>query len=141
MCLEFQQMKPKEQIMHNEIPRKPWEVVGADMFTLHNKHYLCIVDYHSKVPITKKTEDLAADSLILACTIIIFRIQHTKKIISDVGSNFISEKKTVKFCRKLNMEHVVSSSYHHQSNGQVEACTKLVKCTIKNVMTLTHIYT
>ena len=35
-------------------------------------------------------------------------------------------------CRKLNIEHAVSSSYHHQSNGQVEACIKLVKCTLKN---------
>ena len=45
----------------------PWKVVGADMFTLHNKNYLCIVDYHSKFPLINKTEDLSADSLILAC--------------------------------------------------------------------------
>ena len=78
-CLEFQQTKPKEKIMHHKIPRKPWKVVGAYMFTLHNKTYLCIVDYHSKFPIIKKTEDLAADSLILACKIIFFRIWPTKK--------------------------------------------------------------
>ena len=55
--------------MHHKTPRKPWDVVGTDTFILHNKNYLCIVDYHSKIPIIKNTEDLSADSLILACKI------------------------------------------------------------------------
>ena len=70
-CLEFQQTQPKEQIFQHEIPRKPWEVVGADNFTLHNKNYLCIVDYHSEFPIIKKkVEDLSTESLIVECKII-----------------------------------------------------------------------
>ena len=28
---------------NHEIPGKPWEVLGADTFTLNNKNYLCIV--------------------------------------------------------------------------------------------------
>ena len=40
------------------------------MFTLHNKNYLCIVDYHSKFPVIQEMEDLSADSLILTCNII-----------------------------------------------------------------------
>ena len=63
-------MQPKKQIMYHEIPGKPWEVVGADICTLHNKNYLFIVDYHNKFPIIRKTEDLSADSLMVACKII-----------------------------------------------------------------------
>ena len=49
---------------------------------------------------------------------------------SDSGSNFVSDKfKT--FCKSLNIEHAFLSSYHHQSNGQVETCIKFVKCTLK----------
>ena len=40
------------------------------MFTLQNKNYLCIVGNHSEFSIITKTEDLAADSLLLACKII-----------------------------------------------------------------------
>ena len=40
------------------------------MFTLYNKNNLCIVDYHSKFPIVKKAEDMAADSLILVFKVI-----------------------------------------------------------------------
>ena len=31
----------------------------------------------------------------------------------------------------LYIEHAASASYDHQSKGQVEACIKLVKCTMK----------
>ena len=44
----------KKKKNHHEIPGKPREVIGVDMFSLHNKNYLCIVDYHSKFPVLKK---------------------------------------------------------------------------------------
>ena len=49
---------------------------------------------------------------------------------SDAGGNFILDK-LKRFCQNLNIEQAVSSSYHHQSNGQVEACIKFIKQTIK----------
>ena len=79
------------------------------MLNLCNRNYLYIVDYHSKFPIIKKTEDLAADSLILACKISFSDYGPPRKIISDAGSNFISEK-FERFCQKLNIEYAV---YHH----------------------------
>ena len=52
-CLKYQQMQSKEKIIHHNIPLRPWEVLGADVFHFNNKKYLCIVDYHSKFPIIK----------------------------------------------------------------------------------------
>ena len=53
-----------------------------------------------------------------------------KKIMSDWGGNFISDKfKT--FSRSLNIEQEFISSYCHQSNRQVEACIKCIKQTLK----------
>ena len=49
---------------------------------------------------------------------------------SDVGTNFISEK-FKNFCSRLNIKEAVSSAYHHQSNRQVKACITFIKCTIK----------
>ena len=37
-CLDFQHTQPKEKIIHHDIPGKPWEVIGVDMFTLNNKN-------------------------------------------------------------------------------------------------------
>ena len=58
-------MQLKEKIIHHEIPSKAWEIFRTYIFTLHNKYYLCIIDYQSKFPAIKKTEDLSADTLIL----------------------------------------------------------------------------
>ena len=46
----------------------------------------------------KKMEDLLADSLILPCEINILEYDLPRKIISDVGSNFI-QKKFEKSCK------------------------------------------
>ena len=62
------------------------------MFTLNNKYYLCIVDYHSKFPVFKKTEDPSTDSLILICKIIFSAYGLPKKIMSNAGGNFVSDK-------------------------------------------------
>ena len=137
-CLDFQQTQPKEKIIHHEIPAKPWEIVGADMFTLYNSNYIFIVDYHSKFPVIKKTKDISRqlNTNMQNC---FFWIQFTK-IMSDSGGNFISDKfKT--FYRSLNIVQTFSSSYPHKSNGNMEACIKLVKRTLKNalILNLTHI--
>ena len=74
------------------------------MFTLDNKQYLCIVDYHGTFWNVKKTKDLSADSLILMCEITFAEYAMPKKIMSDSGGYFISDKfKT--FCKRLNIEH------------------------------------
>ena len=101
------------------------------MFTLNKKYYLCIVDYHSKFPIVNRAEDMSAESLIVACKVIFSEYGLPKRIMSDAGVNFISDKFR-KFCKCMNIEQVTSSSYCHQSNSHVEACIKFVKCTMKN---------
>ena len=39
-CLTFQQTQPKDKIIHHDIPIRPWDVVGMDMFTINNNNYL-----------------------------------------------------------------------------------------------------
>ena len=130
-CLEFQQMQPKEKITHHNIPLRPWEVVGIDIFHFKNKHYLCIVDYNCKFPIIKRLEGFSAESLINTIKIIFTEYGICHKIMSDVGTNFIADR-FQQFCKAINVEQVILSAYHHQSNRQVEACIKFIKCTFKN---------
>ena len=75
-------------------------------------------------------EGLSADSLISALKVMFAKYSIPKRLMSDAGSNFIS-KKSKSFCKSLSIEQAVSSLYHHQSNGQVEACIKSIKCTMK----------
>ena len=47
-CITFRNYHQKETLKPHEIPSSPWIKVGTDVFHLKNKHYLIIVDYHSK---------------------------------------------------------------------------------------------
>ena len=133
-CLEIQQTQPKEKIIHYDTPLRPWEMLVADIFHFHNKNYLCIIDYHSKFTVIKRMEGLSTESLIT--TMVIFAEYGIPcRLMSDAGTNFISEKFR-RFCSRLNTEQAMLSVYHHQSNGQVKASIKFIKCTLKNVWTL-----
>ena len=112
-CLDFQQMQLKEKISHHEIPDKPWEVVGADMFTLHIRNYLLCSGLSQQVPSLQKMQDLSAGSLILTCKIIFSKYGLPKKIMSDASSNFILEK-FKESAKTKNIEQTVSS-YPHQA--------------------------
>ena len=133
--LEFQQMQPKEKIIHHGVSLRPWEVVGADVFHFNNINYLCVVDYNSKFPIVRKLQGLLAEHLINAVTAIFAKCGIPHKIMSDTGTNFVSERFR-QFCKSISVEQAVSLAYHHQGNGQVEACIKFIKHTYKNVQNL-----
>ena len=114
------------KIIHHDIPLRSWEVVEADAFHYNNKNYLCIVDYNSKFPIVKRLKGLSAKNLTNAVKIIFVEYGIPCKIMSDAGTNFVSDR-FQKFCRAINVKQATLLAYHHQSNGQVEACIKFIK--------------
>ena len=79
MHLTFQQVRPKEKIIHHDIPVRPWDVVGTDMFHINNKNYLCIIDYHSKFLAVKKARGLSANCLIATFKIVFSDYRLLKK--------------------------------------------------------------
>ena len=123
-------MQPKEKIIHHDIPLRPWVVVSANVFHFNNKNYLCIVDYHGKFPVIKGLERLSAESLVNTVKIIFTKYGIPQKILSNTGTSFISDT-FWQFCKSINVEQAASLVYHHQSNGQVKACIKFIKCTFK----------
>ena len=84
----------------------------------------------SKFPVIKSLEGLSAESLITTTKVIFAEYGIPQKLMSDAGTNFVSEK-FQQFYRTINVEQAVSLSYHHQSNRQAEACIRFIKCTLK----------
>ena len=85
-------MQPKEKIIHHEVPLRPREAVGADVFHFNNINYRCVVDYNSKFPIIRKLQGLSAEHLINAVSAIFAEYGILHKLMSDAGTNFVSEK-------------------------------------------------
>ena len=70
------------------------------------------------------------ENLINTVKIIVTKYSIPRKIMSDAGTNFVSDR-FQQFCKTINVEQAVPSVYHHQSNRQVKACIKFIKCTFK----------
>ena len=90
--LKFQPHKPKEKLLPHEIPSNPWKTAGSDIFMLNNKTYLCIVDCFRKFLVVNLIYGLSADSLIKIYIIIFAECSRQRKIMSDAGTNFVSER-------------------------------------------------
>ena len=104
-CMEFTLMQFENTVIPHKISGKPWEIIGANIFTLNSSYFLYSVDYCSKFPIVKRAEDLLAEQLI-TCRIVLAEFGVPCKIMPEAVT--ISDKfKTI--CQKLNIEQGVSS--------------------------------
>ena len=73
---------------------------------------------------------MPAEDWMSATKVLFAKFGLPNKLVFDKGTNSVSEQ-FKDFCRCLNIDHGMTLSYNHQCNGQVEACVKFKKCTIK----------
>ena len=90
---------------------------------MNNSTLLYIIDYYSRFSSVKQVHGLLAGDIIRTAKIVFSEFGLPKEVSSDMGMNFISDKFR-QFCRQPNRGQAITSSYHHQSNGQMEACIK-----------------
>jgi hypothetical protein len=94
-CPIRQEHKPsqqKETLLPHEVPRKPWDVVGADLFQLNGSEYLIIADYYSKFFIVRKfLNDATSASTIKAMKQIFGEQGIPTKVMTDNGPQFSSK--------------------------------------------------
>ena len=46
-CNMYASHPQREPLRVHDVPERPWQKVGCDIFTLDEKDYLCTVDYYS----------------------------------------------------------------------------------------------
>ena len=128
-CAVFrkQQIEP---LMPTEMPERPFQKVGVDLFEFNKQTYLLIVDYFSRFPIVK----------LLSSTTSMDVINHLKSafaqhgipqiLLSDNGPQF-SASQFKDFTKSWNINHITSSPRFAQSNGEVERSVQTVKNLLK----------
>ena len=63
ICNKYQQAQPKLPAMQPNLPRRPWEKLGSDIFQFNGANYLIIVDYYSRFPIIRPLVDTSASTI------------------------------------------------------------------------------
>lgn len=128
-CLNFRNSNTDEPLITSEVPTKPWEVVGTDLYQFNNQNFIIVIDYFSKFIETSKLNKLDSISTISTLKSIFARHGIPNIIRSDQGTNYSSEE-FKNFVNDWGIQHIMSSPTHAQSNGMVERCIQ----TFKNLM-------
>ena len=130
VCATYQKEQPKEPLICQKIPSRPWETVGSDIFHFQGKDYLCTVDYYSNYFQVDSLEDKAVTEVIQVLKRHFARHGIPNRLVSDNGPAFNSFE-FQHFAESCDMEHITSSSHYPQSNGKVENSVKTAKNLLK----------
>ena len=63
ICSSYQSNQAREPLISHEVSDRPWQKIGADVFTLDGTDYLCLVDYYSSYFEIDRLETKTAKSM------------------------------------------------------------------------------
>ena len=112
--------------MRSPLPQRPWEKIGTDLFELKGKSYLLLVDYFSRYIEVVKLSSTTTKSVVAAMKPVFARHGIPDMIVSDNGPQYSSQE-FQEFAEDYGFQHVTSSPYHPQGNGEAERAVKTVK--------------
>ena len=130
MCsvrLKYQRANQKEPLLPHEVPQRPWQKLGADIFELNSNSYLVVADYYSKYPelCLLNIKDKTAGSVITAMKSVYARHGIPDE---DIADNMpFSSKNFHQFAKEWRFEISTSSPRYPQSNGMRERTIHTIK--------------
>lgn len=143
VCRENLNTPSREPMLPLEIPRLPWNKVGADIFEYQKKYYLIIVDYYSSFVEVAKLNNISSSTVIHAVKENFSRHGIPELLMTDNGTQFTS-RDFRRFACDWGFAHVTSSPNYAQANGKSERAVQTVKNILKNLLlavpTFTLIY-
>ena len=131
-CNSYRRKQQQESLIPHPVPHRPWQKLGADIFSLKNKDYLLIVDYYSKYPEISMLHDKTASSVITSMKSVFARHGVPDEIMAD-NMPFASKDMTT-FAKDWNFNIIISSPHYAQSNGQAKRTIQTVKSLLKKAM-------
>lgn len=125
-CCKYQADQTKETLQPTEMPERPWQKVGCDLFTLDNCDYLITVDYYSNFWEIDRLYDTKSSTVVKKLKAHFARYGLPDQLVSDGGPQFVSDV-FHKFVTDWDIEHLTSSPYNSKGNGKAESAVKTAK--------------
>ena len=126
ICCAYPQDQAKEPLISHEIPTRPWEKIGCDMFEFGGRDYLITVDYFSNYFEVDQLSNKTNQEVMGKLKQHLARHGLPDQLISDNGPPYNS-RAFQEFATSYGFEHVTSSPGYPQSNGRVENAVKTAK--------------
>ena len=126
-CRKFETSPQKEPLVSHDVPLRPWEKIGVDIFALNGKEYLTTVDYYSNFwEIDKLPTDTKATTVIAKLKDHFALYGIPDQVVTDNGPQFKSQE-FANFAAAYEFEHTPTSPYNSKGNGKVESTVKTAK--------------
>ncbi|XP_029182414.2 uncharacterized protein K02A2.6-like [Acropora millepora] len=132
-CRKYERSNQKEPLMPHEIPSRPWEQVGVDLFELDQKQYMITVDYYSNFWEIDHLKSTTSTSIVLKLKNHFARHGCPDRLISDNGPQFISAEFR-KFAKEWDFQQRTSSPGNSKGNGKVESAVKTAKNLLRKAL-------
>ena len=129
VCCKFQ-VQRSEPLIPSEMPDRPWQKVGSDLFELKNGKYLLVVDYYSRYIEIVKLSSTTSTNIITHLKAIFARHGIPQVFVSDNGPQYSADV-FESFAKEYGFKHLTSSPKYPQANGAAERAVKTVKQLLK----------
>ena len=125
-CLATRVYQQKEPLISPEIPTKPLQKVGTDLFHFKNNDYLVIIDYFSNHPEVALLKSTTSSSIITHMKSIFARHGIPEMVVSDNGPQ-VASKDFAEFATKWELSHIISSPRCPKANRLAERTVETIK--------------
>ena len=125
-CLATRVYQQNVPLTSHEVPAKPWQKVGADLFHFKDNDYLIVVDYFSNFPEVALLKGTTSSTVITHMKSIFARHGIPEIVISDNGPQFTS-KEFAEFAAKWEFSHITSSPRYPKANEMAERAVQTIK--------------
>lgn len=125
-----ERINAKEPLMPNNFPDRPWQRVGADLFSLRDSTFLLVVDYYSRFVEIAQLSPTRSTDVIVHLKSMFARHGIPETFVSDNGPQF-SGAVMKAFASDYGFVHVTSSPKFPQSNGEAERAVQTIKNLLK----------
>ena len=110
----------------SDVPERPWQTVGSDLFELNGSNYLLVVDYLSAFVEIAKLNNTSSASILNNLKSIFARQGIPEIVVTDNGPQYSSQTFTA-FADAHGFTHRTNSPIYQQSNGVPERAVKTIK--------------
>ena len=124
-CSEWRRNNQKEPLIPHEVPGRPWQKLGADIFEIRGKNYLCVVDYYSKFPEINLLSFKTSSSVVVNLKSIFARHGVPDELVAD--NMQFSSRELQHFALSWGFQLINSSPGYPQSNGMSERTIGTIK--------------
>lgn len=124
-CVKAQKQRAQPMVT-STFPDLPWQKVATDLFEWKKENYLLIVDYYSRFIEVARLKRTSAEEVIQHTKSIFARHGIPEVVISDNGPQYSADAYE-QFAKDYQFQHITSSPYYPQSNGEAERAVGTIK--------------